>query len=367
LDNEQKSDTPAAQVQAPRKSRWVRFIGYVKRKRQERRANKQAETPTDKAARRTAAATVWMALFTFVLATTSGLTIWILKNQLREMHEGGVDTHTLAQAADTQAKKMADMSTAADKIRQAAEGMMTQEQRIADNAKNALDASNRQAKAALDASIAASRLDARAYVTIGRPDGTVADIIWPKDEKGNAALMVYFQNNGRLPAKFNWGADSGIIEIVPTDPNVFKEDEIAKGYAELPTNHLFQPMYRAKNRKGNNVQWSGTIDIAGGSSYQGVLWEVPKERMVQLINLDRPFSTGGRFEYCDGFGKRVCKTFQMRYAGEPYDRFFLSIEDECPAYQMQITHPIPDYDYLPPCDVSERPEMNFTIPSLPKP
>jgi hypothetical protein len=90
-------------VQAPGNNGWVRFVGYVKRKRYERATKKKSETPTDRAARRTAAATAWMAGFTFVLAATSGLTIWVLKNQLREMHQSGADTHDLAVAAGKQA------------------------------------------------------------------------------------------------------------------------------------------------------------------------------------------------------------------------------------------------------------------------
>lgn len=60
--------------------------------------------------------------------------------QWYEMHKGGEDTHALAQAADTQAKKMTDMSTAADKIREAAQNMVVQDQRIADNAKSSIQA-----------------------------------------------------------------------------------------------------------------------------------------------------------------------------------------------------------------------------------
>jgi hypothetical protein len=298
----------------------------------------------------------------------SGIAALFVCAQWYEMHAGGADTHDLAMAAKTQADKMKDMSDAADKIRQAADGMVAQDRRIADNAQKALEASNKQSKAALDASIAASRSDQKAYVTIGRPDGNVADILWPQDDKGNAGLLVYFQNNGRLPAKFNWGADSGFVAIMPKDPTIVTYDKWKDGqYIELPTNHMFQPMYRAKNKKGNNIQWSGTIDIAGGSSYQGVLWEVPKERMIQLINFEARLSPSGTFEYCDGFGKRVCKNFHLSYAKDPYNRFFLSTEDQCNAIQMQITHPLPDFEYLPVCDVSERPEMNRLIPSLPKP
>src|ERR1700691_3436894 len=47
-----------------------------------------------------------------------GLAAVFVCAQWYEMHKGGEDTHALAQAADTQAKKMTDMSAAADKIRQ---------------------------------------------------------------------------------------------------------------------------------------------------------------------------------------------------------------------------------------------------------
>jgi len=126
----------------------------------------------------------------------------------------------------------------------------------------------------------------RAYVTIGRPDGIVAEILWPKEGTGNAGLLVYYQNNGRLPARFNWGADSTIVAVVPTDSTITAYNTWKNGaqQTQLPTNHLFQPMYRA--RKGTQMAWSGTIDIGGGSAYQGILWEVPKERMVQLINFE---------------------------------------------------------------------------------
>jgi len=75
-------------VKKPRYGWWTRFVSFIKRKLDERAARKQAkkqESPTDKAARTTAGATVWMAVFTALLAATSGLTIWVLINQLGEM------------------------------------------------------------------------------------------------------------------------------------------------------------------------------------------------------------------------------------------------------------------------------------------
>jgi hypothetical protein len=304
----------------------------------------------------------------FVIVLATALFIGL---QWLEMRSGGGDTHTLAESAKKQADKSETISDSIGKAVTALDASNKQakdalDQTIKENRK-ALAATLAQNRRALDASIAASRADERAYVTIGKPDGTVAEIIWPKDEKGNAGLLVYFQNNGRLPAKFNWGADSNIIEIVPSDPKIVTYDAWKGPPTELPTNHLFQPMYRAKARKGSAVQWSGTIDIAGSSSYQGILWETPKERMLQLIEFDKMFIASGKFEYCDGFGKRVCKHFRINYAREPYNRFFLIMEDSCPAYEMQIAHPAPDMDYLPPCDISERKELQFTIPSLPNP
>lgn len=198
MEYESESGNPDAIVEANRETRWVRFVGYIKRKANERRTKKQNETPTDKAARRTAVATIWMAIFTFVLASTSGLTILILKNQLKEMHEGGLDTHTLAQAADTQAKKMADMSIAADKIRQAAEGMVTQEQRMADNSQKALEASSRQSKASLDATIATARVEQRAWVSAVAQTYPVQGI---PQVNARFDIRVNFTNTGKTPAK----------------------------------------------------------------------------------------------------------------------------------------------------------------------
>ncbi|HXC43819.1 MAG TPA: hypothetical protein VNY51_09910 [Candidatus Dormibacteraeota bacterium] len=115
--------------------------------------------------------------------------------QLYEIHSGAKDTHDLAVAAGKQADKMKDMSDAADKIRQAAEGMVTQEQRVADNAKNALDASNRQSKAVLDAGIANSRLDQRPWVSVSEfALSSEPDTQQPFSED------VLLQNTGKTPA-----------------------------------------------------------------------------------------------------------------------------------------------------------------------
>jgi hypothetical protein len=60
-----------------------------------RRTKKQEESPVDRAARQTANATIWLAVFTVVLAVVSGLTLRILNGQLGEMQGSGKQTDKL--------------------------------------------------------------------------------------------------------------------------------------------------------------------------------------------------------------------------------------------------------------------------------
>lgn len=144
----------------------------------------------------------------------------------------------------------------------------------------ATERANENARTALTVSEQAS-------VTIGRPDGTVAEIVWPKEPKDKAGILVYFQNTGHLPAKFNWGSDSPVIAVLPDDPKAIKEPYRPGGvWPDFKTDHFFQPMWRAKRRSvpvgGEGFAWSGTITIAGGSAYQGILWEIPVNECFNL-------------------------------------------------------------------------------------
>jgi hypothetical protein len=113
-ENGQDPNTP---IKTPSKDRgWIWFISYVKREMHERHAKKQEESTVDRAARHTANATIWLAVFTVILAATSLGTVWILKNQLKEMHDGGIDTHALAEASGNQAKAARDFAISSDSI-----------------------------------------------------------------------------------------------------------------------------------------------------------------------------------------------------------------------------------------------------------
>jgi len=104
--------------------------------------------------------------WTIVIVAVNALTCLFIGLQFYEMRSGGSDTHALAVAAKTQADKMTNVSDAAEKIQKAADNLVVQDQRIADNARLALDASAKQNRAALDAAISATRLEERAWVGV---------------------------------------------------------------------------------------------------------------------------------------------------------------------------------------------------------
>jgi hypothetical protein len=68
--------------QRPRCEWWRRLVGYIKGKTNERRTKRQQETSADKAARKTATATVWIAFFSFALAGAAIYQFFILNSQL---------------------------------------------------------------------------------------------------------------------------------------------------------------------------------------------------------------------------------------------------------------------------------------------
>jgi hypothetical protein len=129
-----------------------------------------------------------------VAVIMAGLAAFFVCLQWWEMRSGAIDTHNLAEASKTQALKMTNVSEASDKIRQAAQDMVTQDQRIADNAQHSLEASNKQSKDALDATIKDFQRDQRAWVGLGQY------AIQQFDDKQPFKLVLPFVNSGKSPA-----------------------------------------------------------------------------------------------------------------------------------------------------------------------
>jgi hypothetical protein len=189
LENENK-DQPAAKPVPPPPSLWVRFVGKIESKLQERKAKKAAETPVDRAARITATATVWMAAFTAVLVAVGILTLYVLKTQLKEMHEGGIDTHNLAEAAGDAANAATDQADAAQQFSDTAEDINN---RISD-AVDQLQTAAQNTKTTINNAQNAFREEQRAWVGLGpfRVDHF--------DDKEPFVLILPWVNSGKTPA-----------------------------------------------------------------------------------------------------------------------------------------------------------------------
>jgi len=146
---------PDPQIKVPRPRWWARSIGAVRRKFQERREKIKHESDAVRAARRATNATIWMAIFTVVLAVVSFSTLLVLKKQLGEMQSGGVDTKKLATAADNQANWTQSLAISAgsqaDRTKDLADRMKDQADQtkvIATQAKVSADAAKSAANTA---------------------------------------------------------------------------------------------------------------------------------------------------------------------------------------------------------------------------
>jgi hypothetical protein len=185
-------------------------ISQIKRKLEERKAKYKEETPADKAARRTATATVWIAAFTVVLAIVGSITLY-------EVYEGGADTHDLAVAAKEQAGAAKAL---ADSTKDLADRMKDQAERtriISEQAVVQAKAAQSQARASIDqvAKLEAGVKETHALANAARDSLEVtrenfikdqAPVVWvaPQDvklEEGKRLLWdIQFSNFGRSTA-----------------------------------------------------------------------------------------------------------------------------------------------------------------------
>ena len=184
---------PDAQVEhsGPPPVRSVWGISYMKRKFHEYKAKRKDETPQDKAARRTASATVAIAAFTVVLAVVSIET-------LREIKGGGKDTHDLAASAGKQAEAAIAQSQGMEIL-----GLATRAQAIAaidqvSKLQAGVDESHRLALAAKQSADTAERsleISERPWV------GVVAITLKDNIESGKSPVATMtVQNSGHNPA-----------------------------------------------------------------------------------------------------------------------------------------------------------------------
>jgi hypothetical protein len=180
----------------------------------------------------------------------------------------------------------------------------------------------------------------RAYITIGRKDGVVAEL--PEPPEGNPRIVLYFQNNGHLPAEFNWGTT--------INPPIFQ----ATPRTALPpitslTPHKFTPMTRSRNKKTGDISTSGGVEIGGDSVYVADYGDVAREPVDRLKRGGELFILNGAFESCDELGTYSCKQFTLSYQGGSRNAFWLDSINDCPIFWRKLPPDTTDIQYLRPC------------------
>lgn len=204
----------------------------------------------------------------------------------------------------------------------------------------------------------ALRVSQAAYVTVGRPDGTIAEFLPAATPNGTAGLVMYFQNSGNLPATFNW-AELYPMMIIPPLNNVSTIP---------PSKKQFVHMHRARNLKDGSISGGGTEVIAGKSTHTVDLAEFQAKFAEELLTSNRVLMLWGAYEYCDSLGTYSCRQFMVSYRGGPFKRFSLVSESTCPVPLMWVGRPQPDMEYLSACQTfAEQEEENAKRPKVAPP
>jgi hypothetical protein len=142
------------------------------------------------------------------------------------------------------------------------------------------------------------RIGQRAYVTIGKKDGVVADFIIPKDPSQDAEIVLYFHNSGHVPATFAWAPSIGLL------------GEGSKSKSGIVFTHPGMPMFPFMGLKGQGTELS---IIAGDSIFVSTLGRISQRDLEQLPKNDPSLLILGSYEYCDELGDHESRMFGLRY------------------------------------------------------
>jgi hypothetical protein len=175
---------------------------------------------------------------------------------------------------------------------------------------------NFQTCAALKETRVSFKSGERPFVSLGRADGTVAEFT-----KNDAAVILYFQNSGHLPAK--------------------------RFYLQIIEDHgTIQNMGRFRSPRNPKL----IADIGGDSAIPGssIHKEIIEDDRLSPTSVKAIKQNGGtisgHFEYCDDFGEYTCEQFMLRYKIPPIDSFALLLEADC---SLSYAYPIDQAPEIP--------------------
>jgi hypothetical protein len=177
---------------------WLGFVAYAKREYHQHRTKKKKETPADRATKWTTRATIWIAIFTTVLAGVGYF-------QWKEMDESGAQTDRMIRLYRSQVGQLSKQAGDTHDLAVAAKAQSDQTKTIAKQAIVQAMA----AKSAAQTAKQALHVSERAYIVVGLPtvDTTAKYITLP------------IVNTGHIPS----GKVTGIVHeatIDGVDPTV---------------------------------------------------------------------------------------------------------------------------------------------------
>ncbi len=187
----------------------------------------------------------------------------------------------------------------------------------------------------------------RAYVTIGRKDGVVADFVVPQDPNQNVEIVIYFQNSGHLPAKFTWGTMAGFL------------GQGSKKNSGITYTHPYKERLsvRTRDKKTGSIGEQGESSIiAGESVFVATVGTISQKDLVELPSNNPSLLILGMYEYCDELGDHAMRQFGLRYrSNAPVSNlsFDLAVDNSFPI--LPLPKATATTEYLPPCEtISER-------------
>lgn len=202
------------------------------------------------------------------------------------------------------------------------------------------------AKAALEA-------NQRAYVSLGKADGTVAKYIPPSKGKNKGTISLYFQNTGPGPA-VNFMVNA--VRRLPKGHPLLTEQSKKE-------RHIVRWQYWFKGKPFGKGFTPG-FTMAASSTQEiplDAMW-TPTVKEWELINTGKvqdSLSISGNLEYCDRWGKYHCELFDINYKPSPVG-FFTATSMQCPEGFPFLPDPKDltrgdDYSAtpLPPCEQPE--------------
>lgn len=186
-----------------------------------------------------------------------------------------------------------------------------------------------------------SNLSQRSYVTIGRKDGVVANFVPSKNAEQDAALVIYFQNSGHVPAKLAWG----------TWGTGFVSGPSAEQSSGIRYTHPFIGISRTRDKKTGTIGESGeNVLVAGGSTFMAPIGQISEKDLIALPAKNLSTMVMGKYQYCDELGTSVLRTFMLSYHNAPSaDLNFKVVSDTETPLPAINSDSGSSLEYLSPC------------------